>query len=54
MKTDEEYTQKIVVEIEWDTPEEPFWLNADNVSIALHSYCTNTNFKVTQIDEDEE
>ena len=37
---------RIIVQIEWDTPDEPLWLNADNVAIALHSYCKNTKFKV--------
>lgn len=39
---------KIVVEIEWDTPDEPSWLNADNVALALHAYCPNTKFQVRQ------
>lgn len=39
---------KIIVQIEWDMPNEPFWLNADNVAIALHSYCKNTKFKVSK------
>ena len=38
---------KIVVEIEWDLPDEPFWLNPDNVAVALHDYCENTHFIVT-------
>ena len=37
---------KITVEIEWDQPTDPFWLNADNVSLALHAYCPNTRFQV--------
>ena len=39
---------KIVVEIEWDVPDEPFWLNADNVALALHAYCENTRFTVRE------
>jgi len=38
---------KIVVGIEWDEPNEPFWLNPDNVAVALHAYCKNTRFNVT-------
>ena len=41
---------KIRVEIEWDWPDEEFWLNADNIAIALHQVCTKTNFKVTELD----
>lgn len=37
---------RIVIEIEWDTPEDPHWLNADNVALALHAHCKNTKFKV--------
>ena len=37
---------KITVEIEWDWPNEPFWLNADSVAIALHAHCENTRFVV--------
>ena len=39
---------RITVEIEWDAPDDPLWLNADNIAIALHAYCTNTRFKVRQ------
>ena len=31
---------KIVVGIEWDEPNEPFWLNPDNVAVALHAFST--------------
>ena len=37
---------KIAVEIEYDTPEDPYWLNPDNVATALSAYCPNTKFKV--------
>lgn len=37
---------KIKVEIEYDGPEDPYWLNPDNVAIALGAYCTNTRFEV--------
>jgi hypothetical protein len=40
---------RIIVQIEWDTPDQPLWLNADNVAIALHSYCKNTKFKVASV-----
>lgn len=39
---------KVVVEIEWNEPDEQDWLNADNVAIALHAYCKNTKFIVYQ------
>lgn len=39
---------KIIVEIVWDAPREPFWLNADNVALALHAYCENTKFVVRE------
>jgi hypothetical protein len=37
---------KIGVEIEWDSPNDPFWLNPDNVCLALSAYCPNTHFDV--------
>lgn len=37
---------KIIVEIEYDQPEDPYWLNPDNVAMCLHAYCENTKFKV--------
>ena len=37
---------KIVVVIEWDTPDDVNWLNPDNVALALHAYCENTHFTV--------
>ena len=37
---------KICVTIEYDQPDDPFWLNPDNVSVALHAYCKNTAFRV--------
>ncbi len=43
---------KTIVEIEWDEPsgvEYQAWLCADNISIALHSYCSNTKFKVRKV-----
>lgn len=44
---------EITVIIEWDNPEDFFWLNADNIALALHSYCKNTNFNVTELNEEE-
>lgn len=40
---------RVIVEIEWDVPDEPFWFNADSVSLALHAYCKNTKFKVRKL-----
>ena len=42
---------EIVVKIEWDTPTNRMWLNPDNIAIALHAYCTNTRFVVTEAAE---
>ena len=44
---------KIAVEIEWDWPDGPSWLNADNVAVALHAYCKNTKFVVREINQKE-
>lgn len=38
--------QEITVTIKWDKPDEPYWLNADNIKTALSSYCKNTSFEV--------
>lgn len=37
---------KIVVSIEYDKPEIPYWLNPDSVQLCLESECKNTRFKV--------
>ena len=42
---------KIIVEIEWDVPEDFKWLNAYNVEAVLKNHCVNTKFKVTEIPE---
>jgi hypothetical protein len=42
---------RITVEIEWDWPEDSFWLNADNVAVALHAYCPNSGFVVREVTE---
>ena len=34
--------------IEWDNPNEKQWLAPDNVALALHAYCKNTRFVVTE------
>ena len=36
---------EIIVKIEYDSPEDPYWLNPDNVAVALSAYCRNTRFK---------
>ena len=38
---------KISVVIEYDQPDDKYWLNPDNVSIAMSSVCKNTKFKVS-------
>ena len=38
---------KIAVIIEYDAPDDPLWLNPDNVSLCLHAYCPNTKFSVS-------
>ena len=40
---------KIAVEIEWNWPDDLLWLNADNIAIALHDYCTRTKFVVREV-----
>ena len=37
---------RIIVNIEWDVPDEPHWLNPDNVALALGAHCRNTAFEV--------
>ena len=37
--------QKIVL-IQWDDPDYVGWLAEDNIALALHAYCPNTQFKV--------
>ena len=39
---------KTTVTIEWDKPQEQAWLCPENIAIALHAYCKNTEFKVTE------
>lgn len=38
---------RIGVTIEWDQPTDPYWLNPDNVKVALEQHCPNTRFQVT-------
>jgi len=37
---------KIIVEIEYDEPKDPYWLNPENVDYCLRKVCTKTEFKV--------
>lgn len=37
---------KIIVEIEYDWPTDPYWMNPDNVKLCLERNCTNTKFDV--------
>jgi hypothetical protein len=40
----------LTVKIVYDRPvDDPYWLNEDNVSIALQAYCKNTRFEVTTV-----
>lgn len=34
----------IWVAIGYDEPDTPYWLNPDNVKLALEAYCPNTKF----------
>jgi len=45
---------QVKIEIEWDVPDDQFWLNADNVKTALSAYCKNTRFTVTELKESED
>jgi len=38
-----------IVKITWDEPKQQDWLCADNISLALHTYCKNTKFKVEEV-----
>ena len=38
---------RIIVVIEYDKPDDPYWLNPDNVKLCLENYCKNTKFKVS-------
>ena len=35
-----------VVLISWDMPDDKGWLVEDNIALALHAYCPNTEFRV--------
>ena len=43
---------RIDVRIEWDEPDDPHWLNPENLELALSEYCSNTLFTVTDISND--
>ena len=36
----------LVVEITYDEPTDPYWMNPDNVKLCLENECTNTKFQV--------
>ena len=38
---------KIAVVIEYDSPDDKYWMNPDNVSLCLHAHCKNTKFIVS-------
>ncbi len=38
---------KIIVQIEYDEPKDPYWLNPDNVALVLNEHCGEGGFKVT-------
>lgn len=38
---------RIVVAIEYDWPDDPYWLNPDNVRHCLENACSKTGFEVT-------
>ena len=40
---------KIVVEIEWDYPDEQHWLSAFSIEGVLSTHCKNTAFKVVEL-----
>jgi len=37
---------QVVVVIKYDAPDDPLWLNPDNVAWCLHAYCPLTKFEV--------
>ena len=40
----------IQIMINYDKPDDPYWLNPDNVKLCLEKYCQNTKFKVEWAD----
>lgn len=38
---------KVIVVIEYDKPDDPYWMNPDNVKLCLEAYCKNTKFNVS-------
>jgi RNA polymerase subunit RPABC4/transcription elongation factor Spt4 len=36
--------------ITYDKPDDPYWMNPDNVKLCLESYCPNTKFNVEWAD----
>jgi hypothetical protein len=36
----------LVVEIEYNEPTDPYWMNPDNIKMCLEKECTNTKFDV--------
>ena len=37
------------IEFEWDDPDDAFWLNPDNINLALSSYRESVNFIVKDV-----
>jgi len=37
---------KIIIEIEYDKPDDPYWMNPDNLWLCLQKYCPNTKWDV--------
>ena len=48
-KIEEEFSNKEVVEISYDKPNDKDWLCPENIEVALSHYCKNTKFKVRRI-----
>ena len=40
----------ITVSIEWDWPEDSFWLNPSNLLLMLSEYCPNTAWEVVRVE----
>ena len=40
---------KVRVEIDWDKPDDPGWLNPLNIKLCLEAYCKNTKFGVRDL-----
>ena len=43
--------KETIVKIRHNGPDDPGWLCGDNIAVALHAHCVNTDFQVTELNE---